>query len=71
MADNPSIRGDGDRQRINIDQEYEVRYWSQKLGVTPEALREAVKDVGPMASAVEQHLRKDSANGDWREKSVG
>jgi hypothetical protein len=56
MPDNPDIRGDGDRQRINVDQEHEVRYWSQKLGVTPEELRTAVKDVGPMAAAVEQRL---------------
>ena len=57
MPDNPNIRGDGDRQRINVDQEHEVRYWSQKLGVTAEELRTAVKDVGPMAAAVEQRLR--------------
>jgi hypothetical protein len=57
MPDNPNIRGDGDRQRINVDQEHEVRYWSQKLGVTPEELRTAVRDVGPMAAAVEQRLR--------------
>ena len=57
MPDNPNLRGDGDRQRINVDQEHEVRYWSQKLGVTPEELRTAVKDVGPMAAAVEQRLR--------------
>ena len=57
MPDNPNIRGDGDRQRINVDQEHEVRYWSQKLGVTAEELRTAVRDVGPMAAAVEQRLR--------------
>jgi hypothetical protein len=57
MADNPSIRGDGDRQRINVNQEHEVRYWSQKLGVSAEELRHAVKDVGPMALAVEQRLK--------------
>jgi hypothetical protein len=57
MADNPNIRGDGDRQRINVDQDHEVRYWSQKLGVTADELREAVRAVGPMANAVEQRLR--------------
>jgi len=29
MPDNPNIRGDGDRQRINVDQPYEVKYWSE------------------------------------------
>ena len=57
MPDNPSIRGAGDRQRINVDQDYEVKYWSQKLGVSAEELRAAVKQVGPTASAVERHLR--------------
>jgi hypothetical protein len=71
MADNPNIRAPGDRQRINVNQEHEVRYWSQKLGVTPEQLREAVKDVGPMADAVEQHMRGRNAKGDWRDKSAG
>ena len=61
MPDNPSIRGDGDRQRINVDQDHEVRYWSQKLGVTPDQLRQAVQDVGPMAKAVEQRLRGRAA----------
>ena len=71
MSDNPGIAGDRDRLRINTEQEHEVRYWSQKLGVTSAQLRAAVKDVGPMASAVEAHLRKGSGNSNWREKSVG
>ena len=29
MPDNPNIRGDGDRQRINVDQPYEVKYWNE------------------------------------------
>jgi len=61
MADDPNNRGDGDRQRINVDQDHEVRYWSQKLGVTPDELRQAVRDVGPMAKAVEQRLRARTA----------
>jgi len=63
VADNPSIRGEGDRKRINLDQEYEVRYWSEKLGVSADELRQAVKNVGPMADAVEQHLRGRNARG--------
>jgi hypothetical protein len=63
VPDNPNIRGDGDRQRINVDQDYELRQWSQKFGVTEDELRRAVREVGPMASAVEQHLRGRNANG--------
>ncbi|HEY1328373.1 MAG TPA: DUF3606 domain-containing protein [Casimicrobiaceae bacterium] len=63
MADNPNIRGPQDRQRIDIHQEHEVRYWTQKLGVTPDELREAVEAVGPMADAVEQRVRGRSGRG--------
>ena len=63
MADNPSIRGGGDRQRINVDQNYERRHWSEKFGVSEDELRRAVRDVGPMADAVEQHLRGRNVKG--------
>ncbi|HSV20557.1 MAG TPA: DUF3606 domain-containing protein [Casimicrobiaceae bacterium] len=57
MADNPGIRGQQDRSRINMSQEHEVRYWSEKLGITPDELKKAVEQVGPMADAVEQRVR--------------
>ena len=57
MADNPGIRGQQDRSRINLSQEHEVRYWSEKLGITPDELKKAVEQVGPMADAVEQRVR--------------
>jgi len=63
VADNPNVRGDGDRKRINVDQDHEVRYWTGKLGVSADELRQAVRNVGPMAEAVEQHLRGRSAKG--------
>ena len=58
MADDPNARGPQDRSRININQTHEVRYWSQKLGVSEEELRKAVEAVGPMADAVERRLRE-------------
>ena len=60
MADDPNTRGPQDRSRININQSHEVRYWSQKLGVSEEELRKAVEAVGPMADAVERRLRGSS-----------
>lgn len=58
MADDLSNRGPQDRSRINIEEEWEVRYWSQKLGVTPQQLKDAVKTVGPSADAVQKQLNK-------------
>jgi len=57
MADDPGNRGGPDRDRINVNQDHELRYWSSRFGVTPEELRKAVEEVGPMAKAVEQRLR--------------
>ena len=63
MADDPSIRGGQDRSRINVNQEHEVRYWSQKLGISAEELKQVVQEVGPMADAVEERVRGRNARG--------
>lgn len=57
MADDPNIRGPQDRSRINMQQEHEVRYWTEKFRVTKEQLQQAVDQAGPMADAVEKRLR--------------
>ncbi|MEH3087756.1 MAG: DUF3606 domain-containing protein [Xylophilus ampelinus] len=56
MTDDPSKRGPQDRTRVNLHEDYEVRYWTQMLGCTPEELREAVEAVGVSADAVRRHL---------------
>lgn len=58
MADDKSKTGGQDRDRINVNEDYELRDWSKKFGVTPDELKEAVKKVGPMASDVEKELGK-------------
>lgn len=58
MSDDKSKTGGPDRQRINLGEDYEVRDWSKKFGVSEEQLRAAVKRVGPMADDVERELRK-------------
>jgi hypothetical protein len=63
MADNPATRGEPDRSRINVNQEHEVRYWSQKLGISADELKQIVGEVGPMADAVEQRARGRSHRG--------
>jgi hypothetical protein len=56
MADDPSKRGPQDRSRISLSEDYEVRYWCKKFGVTPDILRTAVEKVGNSAEAVEKEL---------------
>lgn len=57
MADNPGIRGGQDRTRINMHQEHEVRYWTEKFNVSREDLQKAVDTAGPMVADVEKALR--------------
>lgn len=56
MADDPNQRGGQDRTRIDVHQEHELRYWSQKFGVSPEALKAAVQAVGTRAEDVQRHV---------------
>ena len=41
--DNPNWRGNPDRDRINVHEDYEVKYWTHKWGITKEQLLEAEK----------------------------
>ncbi len=57
MADNTSQRGGQDRERINVNQDHELRHWAKKFNATPEQLKEAVQAVGDRADQVEAHLK--------------
>jgi hypothetical protein len=46
MSDDKSKKGGQDRSRINTSEDYEVRYWADKFGVSAEELREAVRASG-------------------------
>jgi hypothetical protein len=57
MADNLDDVGMRDDQRINVNQDHELTYWSRKLGVSRDRLREAVAKAGPLLRNVERELR--------------
>jgi Protein of unknown function (DUF3606) len=59
MADNLQNRGGQDRTRINLSQDHEVTYWSQRFRVSKEQLIAVVKTVGPQVEVVEQYLVND------------
>jgi len=61
MSDDVSKRGPQDGQRINMDQEYEVRYWAERLGVSKEELQRVITAAGPMVADVERELSKSRA----------
>jgi hypothetical protein len=58
IADDRSIRGAADRTRINMQEDFEVRYWTQKWNVSREQLADAVSEVGVMAAGVARKLGK-------------
>ena len=56
MADDKTKVGRIDRARINVNEDYELRDWSAKLGVTSWEVKAAVRKVGPMAKDVARVL---------------
>lgn len=60
MPDNLMKTGGQDRSRINMNHEYEVKYWSHHLGVTREELQRAVDKVGNSAASVRKELGKSA-----------
>jgi hypothetical protein len=58
MSDDRTKRGPQDSSRINITENYEVQYWTEKFGVSSEQLRNAVQRVGSLAADVEKALKE-------------
>ena len=63
MSDNKQKSGGQDRTRINVNQDYELRDWSDKFGVTKERLKEAVQAVGDSADKVQEYLKSGERGG--------
>ena len=59
MSDDKSQSQGQDRQRINVNQDYELRDWAKSLDTTPERLKEAVQAVGDRAENVREYLKND------------
>lgn len=57
MSDDKTKAQGQDRKRINVHEDYELRDWSESLGVTRERLKEAVGAVGDHADKVREYLK--------------
>jgi hypothetical protein len=57
MADDKSDRGNPDRLRISLGEEWEVNYWTQKLGVSREKLTELVRKYGDSVENIREIIR--------------
>lgn len=58
MTDNLKIRQPQDPTKINVHEAWELDYWTKKLGVSAQQLKDAVKAVGVTVTAVKKHLGK-------------
>ena len=58
MADDKSNRGPADRLRINVNEPYEVAYWTKELNVTTVRLKQLVARHGVMAADIRTVLAK-------------
>ena len=56
MADDTFNRSQPDRSKINMSEDYEVRYWTKHLNVSRDVLQRAVEKVGNSAAAVRKEL---------------
>ena len=57
MADDKTRANGPDRDRINVNQDYELRDWAKKFNASPDQIKEAVQAVGDRADDVEMHLK--------------
>ena len=51
--DDKNKKGPEDSSRINVNEDYELQYWSEKFGVSREELKNAVAKAGVSSKAVE------------------
>jgi hypothetical protein len=58
MADDKNKRRPEDFNRINLSESYEVRYWTEELGVSEAMLRQLVERHGPIATKIRRQLGK-------------
>lgn len=58
MNDDKKNRGEPDRSHISLSEDYEVRYWTERFGVSKEQLAVAINKVGNSPDAVRQILGK-------------
>jgi predicted DNA-binding protein YlxM (UPF0122 family) len=56
--DNKKNIGAPDRDKINVNEDYELQYWSEKFSVSHQELKDAVKSAGTSVEKVKAYLKK-------------
>jgi hypothetical protein len=58
LADGPS-----NKRVVYVGQDWECRWWSERFGVSPQTLKAAVREVGPMVKDIERHFGLKTSRG--------
>jgi hypothetical protein len=56
--DDKTKKGSPDSKFINVNEDYEVEYWTKELNINKQELLAAVKAAGTSVAAVKEHLKK-------------
>lgn len=59
MSDNLQDRGSPDQKLVALGEEHEARYRTERFGVSGQALRRAVEQVGNSVTGIEKRLRSN------------
>lgn len=57
MPDNLSLKRPQDASKISLTEPWEVKYWTQELGVSETKLKELVAKYGHSAATIRSHLK--------------
>lgn len=58
MADDKTKRDGRDSSKVSSGEDYELSYLEEKLGVTRQQVKDAIKEVGNSREKVEAYLKK-------------
>jgi hypothetical protein len=58
--DDLNKRGPQDRSRISLSEDWEVKWWTESLGISVLQLKEAVKAVGNSVEKVREYIKKNN-----------
>ncbi|RWH73409.1 DUF3606 domain-containing protein [Mesorhizobium sp.] len=58
MSDDEGKRDFRDRDRVSADEDYEVRYFAKQHRITPEQVRDLIKEHGNDRKLLDREVRK-------------
>lgn len=57
MADDRNLKDGRDRSRVSGSEEYELQFFAEKLNVSTDEIRKAIKQVGNSREKIEAYLK--------------